>query len=175
MRQFMCVLVSAAMVLSGYAWGDTPVATAADAKMNRTKKCLFPKSKKRAPAWVCHAQTGGLAVAAVGAAAKSKAGLAFMEQMAAADARAQLVQKLRVPMHKKMPGSAGTANGETAERDKAFITRISEESLSGTKIMKRAYSPNGTLYVLMVLDETDAQKLRETIKAHDFGQQRGEP
>lgn len=157
MRKLMFVLLSAALVLSGYAVGDTLAVTAPQAKVGKAKKCLFPKSKKRAPAWVCNAQSDGLAVAVVGSAAKSKAGMAHMEQMAAADARAQLVRNLRGREQKK------SASGTDAENSDA--AGISEETLTGLKIMKRAYAPNGTLYVLMGLDETETQKLREAINA----------
>lgn len=157
MRKIMFVLLSAALVSSGYAIGETLAVVSTQAKVVKAKKCLFPKSKKRAPAWVCDAQAGGLAVAAVGAAAKSKAGLAHMEQMAAADARAQLVRILRGT------GQKNTIPTTDAENRDAAI--ISEETLTGTKIIKRTYAPNGTLYVLIGLDEADAQKLREAINA----------
>ena len=162
MRKLMSVLLSVAMVLSGYAVGDTLSVTGSQAKVSKAKKCLFPKSRKRAPAWVCDAHADGLAVAAMGSAVKSKAGLAHMEQMAAADARAQLVRSLRRAERKNSASSANAANGDAAE--------ISEETLTGAKIIKRAYAPNGTLYVLMGLDETEAQKLREAIKASELGQ-----
>lgn len=160
MRKLLFVLLSAALVLSGYAVGDTLVVNAPQAKVSKAKKCLFPKSRKRAPAWVCNAQADGLAVAAVGSAAKSKAGLAHMEQMASADARAQLVRDLRGKARQKSASGADATNSDVAG--------ISAETLTGTKIMKRAYAPNGTLYILMGLDETEAQKLREAINANDL-------
>ena len=140
MRKFLCVLFSATLVLSGYALADTP--STADTKVKKTKKCLFPKSKKRAPDWVCNAHADGLAVAAVGSAVKSGAGLSFMEQMATADARTHLAQNLRGSVQKKVAGSDG-----------APTTRIIDESLQDTKVIKSAYGPDGTLYVLVGLDE----------------------
>lgn len=160
MRKVMCMLLSAAMILSSNAWGDT--STTLNPKAVKAKKCFFPKSKKRAPVWICNAQADGLTVAAVGSAAKSQAGLAFMEQMAEADARSQLVQNVRGSTRKIIANE-----GKTAAPDNAFIAKISEESLSGTKIMKRTYGPDGTLYVLMGLNASDAQKLREAINAHN--------
>lgn len=147
MRKFFCVLLSATMVLSGYALADTPATT--DAKVKKAKKCVFPKSKKRAPDWVCNAHADGLAVAAVGSAAKSDAGLSFMEQMATADARTHLAQNLRSAGQKKM-----------ADSDGASTTSVTNESLQNTKVMKSAYGPDGTLYVLVGLDEAGVQKLR---------------
>lgn len=160
---FFCVLLSVALVLSTDALGGTPTATA---KAVKGKKCLFPKSKKRAPTWVCDAKVEGLTVTAVGSAAKSKAGISFMEQMAAADARTHLAQNLSGPVQKNIAGSANAANS-----DSASITRIANESLQGTKVMKKAYGPNGTLYVLVGLDEASAKKLNESITA-DYLQQK---
>lgn len=166
MRKLMSALLSAALLLSGYAVGDALAVAAPQAKTSKAKKCLFPKSKKRAPAWVCNVQAGGLAVAAVGYAAKSKAGLAHMEQMASADARAQLARSLRGTGQKNSASGTDAANGEVASS--------SEETLTGSKIVKRAYAPDGALYVLMGLDEIEAQKLREASHANGLEQKNKE-
>jgi len=158
MRKIFYLLLSAALVLSVDALGDTLTATSADAKAKRTKKCVFPKSLKRAPDWVCNAHADGLAVAAVGSAAKSDAGISFMEQMAAADARTRLARSVREPRQKKIAGSKGSANKNTAERDGALTTSITNESLQSTKILKSAYGPDGTLYVLVGLDEASVHR-----------------
>lgn len=169
MRKLLCVLLSATLALSVDALGSTP--TPPTAKVKKAKKCLFPKSKKRAPNWVCDAQADGWAVAAVGSAAKSGAGISFMEQMAAADARAHLAQSLSSSAQKNISGNANAENKGTTDRDNALITRIADESLQGTKIIKKIYGPKGTLYVLVGLDETSAKKLNESITA-DYLQQK---
>lgn len=115
------------MALSLEASAEAPGAVGGKAKID--KKCLFPKSKKRAPDWVCNANSDGVKRAALGSAAKSKAGLAFMEEMAAADARTRLAQK--------------QASG------------LSEEKLRGSKILKKIYAPDGTLYVLVGFEGAD--------------------
>jgi hypothetical protein len=74
----------------------------------------------------------------VGSAAKSDAGIAFMEQQAAADARTKLARRLRGATTNKMTASDG-----------AVITETTHESLRGTKILKSVYGPDGTLYVLV--------------------------
>lgn len=141
MRKFVCALLSVSMLLSGYARADASVAL--KNKAAKSKKCLFPKSGKRAPAWVCNAQADGFALTAVGAAPKSKAGLAFMEQMAEADARAKLARDMR-----------------RSERGNSAINAVAAESentaeLKGCKVLKRAYGPNGTLYLLMAADAAE--------------------
>ena len=156
---FLCALLYAAFFLGGDAMGGTPTATA----NVKTKKCSFPKSRKRAPTWVCDAKIDGLAVTAVGSAARSRAGISFMERMATADACAHLAQNLSEAVQHNIAGGTNAANKDTADRDKALITRITDESLQGTKAIKRAYGPNGTLYVLVGLDEENAKKLNESI------------
>jgi hypothetical protein len=165
MRKFLCVLLSAVMFLSVDAWGAAPATASATAKVKKAKKCLFPKSRKRAPTWVCDAKVDGLAVTALGLAAKSGAGISFMEQMAAADARTHLAQNLRGSGQKTIARSANAANKDMAGRDSALKPRITDESLQGTKVIKKVYGPNGTLYVLVGLDEASAQKLRESATA----------
>jgi hypothetical protein len=162
MSKYFCVLLSAVLVLSVSALGNAPAMAASDARVIKAKKCLFPKSKKRAPGWICNAQVDGLAVTAVGSATKSAAGISFMEQMAAADARVQLARNVRAEVQKNTPGSDVAVDKDT---DRALIAKITNDSLSGTKIIKIAYGPKGTLYVLVGLDETNAKKLVESITA----------
>ena len=86
--------------------------------------------------------------------------------MAAADARTHLARNLSGVVQKKTAGSTNAANRDTAGRDSALITRITDESLQGTKVIKRAYGPNSKLYVLVGLDEASAKKLNESITAN---------
>ena len=160
-----CMLLVVAMLMNGYAWGDNLATVAMPAKVNKAKKCFFPKSKKRAPAWVCNPQAEGLAVAVVGSSEKSKAGMAYMEQMAAADARVHLLQSLHESVQPEVADSEDTKNKNTADNNST--TKLTSESLTDTKIIKRTYGPNGTLYVLIGIDEMTAQKLREAMSATD--------
>lgn len=162
MRKLLCVLLSAALVLSFDALGGATSSVSATAKVKKTKKCLFPKSKKRAPSWVCDARADGVAVAAVGSAAKSGAGISHMEQMAAADARSRLVQNVRESVKKDNATGKAAANKNMAATESALTTN---DTLQGAKIIKKAYGPKGTLYVLVGLDEANAKKLRESIAA----------
>jgi hypothetical protein len=161
MHSFRCVLLIATIALSSSVW-STELPSTANAKASKAKKCVFPKSKKRAPAWVCNAHAEGMEVAAVGSSAKSKAGKSFMEQMAVADARARLAQKLSESAQPKTESSQDGAN--PPESGRTVIAKNTNESLENTKIIKRSYSPNGTLYVLIGIDEAGAQKLRNAIR-----------
>lgn len=171
MRAISCLLLSAAMALPAGAWAGAPSAVPA-AQMKKAPKCLFPKTRKRAPEWVCSAHGDGLAIAAVGSFAKSGAGNSFMEQMAAADARVHLAQKLRSAVRSRIAGHEGAAKAARSRRDDALVTKITNESLRGTKIVESAYAPDGKLYVMVGLDEAGAQSMIESISADYLAQRR---
>lgn len=135
MRRTFSTVLTATMLVSGHALGDVPSETGNAAKAGI---CVFPDSRKRAPTWVCKPKAQGWAITAVGRAAKSDAGIAFMEQQAAADARAKLVRRLNGEDNKKSTSSDGTV-----------ITETIHASLRGTRILKSVYGPDGTLYVLV--------------------------
>lgn len=160
MRKLICVLLTSTLLLGLNAWSATVDATA---KAQKTKKCLFPKSKRRAPVWVCIEREEGLAIMAVGSFHKSGAGSEFMEQMATADARAKLVQKLNAPVQKKIADSGAGTNG--TKPDRVLLNKISDEILQGTKVLKKAYGPKGKLYVLLGYDEEGTRLLQESIIA----------
>jgi hypothetical protein len=86
-----------------------------------------------------------------------------MEQMAAADARMRLARDLRGSVQNRIKGSADYPSKEAADRDSALITRIANDSLTGAKIIRSTFSPDGTLYVLVGLDDTNAKKIIESI------------
>jgi hypothetical protein len=149
------------MVLSNYALGEDSASGTTQPTVKKVKRCLFTKSSKRAPLWVCDAHAEGLVVTAVGSASKTKAGFAHMQQMALADARTHLAQKLSESSQPAVEGREEAANQNTTERGSALITKTTQESLEGTKVIKRTTGPDGTLYVLIGLDEAGVQKLRE--------------
>lgn len=160
--KFIYVSLSAVLLMGLSACGSTP------AKVAAAPECTFPNSmpKEAAPGWVCDEPVPGIAVSAVGSAQKSQAGLAFMKQMASADARVQLAQSVRIQvanMIKQYAETTGAAGQETVDQVNSSVTKqITNESLSGTKILKSTTGPDGTLYVLVGLDEESAQKITET-------------
>lgn len=165
MRILLSVLLSAALVAGADARGETQASAATSATVKKGKKCTFPKSRKRAPEWVCTPRAQGLAVAAVGSAARSKAGASFMEQMATADARARLARDVRQAVRKKVMGGAPAASNKVDERDEAVMTAVTNDTLQGAKVEKKVYGPKGTLYVLVGLDAAHAKQLIESITA----------
>ena len=121
--------------------------------------CVFPDAPTApAPGWVCDEPVAGIAVSSVGSATKSAAGHSFMKNMAATDARVQLAQSMQVHvqnMVKQYAETTGAADSETVDKVNTSVTKqITDESLVGTKIYKTRTSPNGTLYVLLGMDES---------------------
>ena len=128
--------------------------------------CVFPDAPEVvAPGWVCDEPVEGIAVSAVGTAEKSGAGMSFMKNMAATDARVQLAQAMKVQvqnMVKQYVETTGAATSETVDKVNTSVTKqITDESLVGTKIFKTRTSPNGTLYVLLGMDGGATAKAAE--------------
>jgi hypothetical protein len=135
-------------------------------KKEEVAECLYEGTTTKAPGWICDEPVPGVPVSAVGSAEKSDAGLSFMKQMAATQARVQLAQQMKVQvsnMIKQFVETTGAANNETVDRVNGSVTKqITDQSLVGTKILKSISAPNGRVYVLVGLDEASTQKIAET-------------
>jgi hypothetical protein len=63
-------------------------------------------------------------------------------------------------MIKQYAETTGAGDAETVDRVNTSVTKqITNESLAGTKIMRSIQAPDGTLYVLVGLDESTRQAL----------------
>ena len=164
--RLMVVMVCLTMPVFNQALADTAANKVGAGKVIKEKKCQFPKSRKRAPNWVCTGKDSSMAVTAVGSFHKSAAGIAFMEQMAATDARVNLAQKLHDEVQKEISARKGLTGKQGVDRE--LIKKITDEELQGTKILKSIYSPKGTLYMLIGIEEESAQKFRENIAKKYF-------
>lgn len=132
-----------------------------------TPDCTFPDAPAvAAPGWVCDEPVEGLAVSAVGSADKSGAGLNFMKQQATTAARVQLAQMMKVQvqnMVKQFAETTGVGDSETVDMVNSSVTKqLTDETLVGTRMYKSKTSPNGTLYVLVGLDDNAATLINET-------------
>ena len=158
MSKIVKILLSALIAVGIAGCGSTPTKIA-------VADCVFPNSDKAAPGWVCDEPVEGMQVTAVGSAAKSDAGVGFMKQMAATEARVQLAQNMRVQvqnMIKQYVETTGAASKETVDRVNTSVTKqITDQSLQGTRIVKSTTGPDGTMYVLVGLDTAGAQQLTE--------------
>jgi len=158
MSKNLNMLLISAVVL-GHAACSTP-------KKDVISECVFPGTDKSAPLWVCDAPVEGMTVGAVGSTQKSEAGAAFMKQMATTDARVQLAQSMKVQvqnMIKQYAETTGAGSAETVDRVNTSVTKqITDQTLQGTKVFRSIVAPDGSMYVLVGLDEASAQKLTET-------------
>ncbi len=164
MPQITKVLLMSVVALGVAACSTTP------AKVEKVAECVFPSSDQAAPLWVCDARVEGMSVGAVGSAARSDAGIAIMKQIAATEARVQLAQNLKVQvqnMIKQYAETTGAGSKETVDRVTASVAKqITDQTLQGAKILRSIVAPDGTMLVLVGMDEAAAQKLTETaIKA----------
>lgn len=159
MREFIFALLSIVIVIGATGCSST------QAKVEKMAVCVFPNSHESAPGWVCDQPVEGMLVAAMGSSVKSDAGYDFMKQMAVTGAQGQLAQNMRVQvqnMIKQYAETTGAASKETVDLVNTSVTKqITDESLQGTKIAKSIIGPDGTLYVIVGLDEAGAQKLTE--------------
>ncbi|MDH3325277.1 MAG: LPP20 family lipoprotein [Gammaproteobacteria bacterium] len=125
--------------------------------------CVFPNTEKAAPGWVCDEPVPGLDVQAVGIAEPSKAGVSFMKDMAAADARGRLAEQTKVrvsKMVKKYLGTTGVADSETVDAAaSSTLKTVTSEELVGSKVYKSRTGPNGRMFVLLGLDAAAAERI----------------
>lgn len=140
------------------------------AKVEKMAACMFPDSDDVAPLWVCGTPVEGMAAGAVGSAARSDAGSAFMKQIAANEARVELAQTMKVQvqnMIEQYAGASGTGSKETVDRVRASVARqITDQTLYGSRIFKSIMAPDGEMFVLVGLDDAGVQNLAEiAIKA----------
>jgi hypothetical protein len=126
-------------------------------------ECTFPDSPKdAAPLWVCDAPVDGVPVSAIGSHEKSAAGVAFTRDQATALARVRLAQNMRTHvqnMIKQFAETTGSGKTETVDRVNTSVSKlITNESIEGSKVFRTATSPNGTMYVLVGLDQVTAEQ-----------------
>lgn len=160
MSKITNVLLVSVMALGLAACGSNPVAS------QKVADCVFPNTQESAPGWICDEPVEGVAVSAVGSAEKTAAGIDFMKQMAATSARVQLAQRMKVQvanMIKQYAETTGAGKDETVDKVNTSVTKqITNETLVGTRIFKSRQGPDGTMFVLVGLDEASAQKLTES-------------
>ncbi len=140
------------------------------ARMEKKAACMFPDSDDAAPLWVCGDPVEGVAAGAVGSAARSDAGTAFMKQIAANEARTELAQTMKVRVQDMITRYAvanGVGSKEVDERVGASVARqITEQTLYGSRLVKSVMAPDGEMFVLVGLDDAGVQSLAEiAIKA----------
>jgi len=152
---FALTLAAAALLAAGCA-SKAPKMAEAD--------CVFPQTKEKAPPWVCRqGNVEGVAVWEIGSWQKTGAGVGFQQDQAALSGRTRLAQQMRSVVSsglKQFMGTTGAGATETVDQVASSTAKsISNESLVGSKIMRTVYAPDGTVYVLVGIDEAAAKKI----------------
>ena len=120
--------------------------------------CVYPDgSDKAAPGWICDEPIAGVSVSAVGIAGPTKAGPSFQKDTATADARGKLVEQFQVQVDKMVKsylGTTGIGDSETVDSvSQSVLKTVSSDTLYGSKVFKSRVGPDGSMYVLVGLDE----------------------
>ena len=160
MKRLIIALTSGVIALGLVACGGKEAT-----KPQMVADCVFPNTNTPAPGWICDEPVPGLDVQAVGIAEPSKAGISFMKDMAAADARGRLAEQMKVrvnKMVKKYLGTTGVADTETVDAAaSSTLKTITSEELVGSKVYKTRTGPNGRLFVLLGLDAAAAERIAQ--------------
>ena len=162
----MCKSLNALLFAAATLCATACTTVAPPVKIFKSAECVFPSTDKEAPPWVCDVPVEGMKIGAVGSAPKSEAGLDFMKQMAATSARTQLAQIIKVQvqnMIKQYAETTGAASKESVDRVNTLVTKqITNETLTGTKILRSIVAPDGSVFVLVGLDDAAFQTLTES-------------
>jgi ribosomal protein S20 len=150
---------AAALLLVGGLTGCTKQETV------QTPECVIDGGT--APSWVCDEGSnleGG--IAAVGSAEKNPLGRNFQKTEATAAARDALTRQISVKvknMFKQFQASTGIGDEQTAEKATTNVSKqVASQTLNGSKVTNKWFSPTGTMYVLVVLP--DASTVKEAVK-----------
>jgi len=119
----------------------------------KIKSCNFPDNpKEEAPLWVCNVNIEGYVITGVGSVRSSKAGIQFMTNQAATNARVVIAQELKTKVSNEIKNyieSKGLGDSETVINVSSSVaSQITDSILVGSKILRTVSSSNGTLYVL---------------------------
>ncbi len=136
--------------------------------------CLWPGSEKEAPNWVCpeHRNDPGslLAAASYG---PSKADFFFQENMAALRARQQLAEMIVLRYSgrvRNMVEATGSGSAEVVDSyGENLAASLSQHNFHGSRIMARSMAPDGSVWVLVGMDEQLAHKHAEQVASTAFG------
>lgn len=166
MNKKRVVLLSSlmAVALTGCFGGKTALKSEPKAVV----ECVFPDAPNQAaPLWICDAPVEGVAVSAVGSHEKSAAGPSFMKDQAAAAARVNLAQQMKVHvtnMIKQYVETTGAAASETVDKVNTSVSKlITAETIVGSRVFRSTTSPNGSVYVLVGLDPSVTKEATEKV------------
>ena len=111
-----------------------------------------------APKWTCTPFVDG-AIAEVGVAPKTAAGIGFQRRVALANARSNLAQQIETLVKDKVETftrSTGIGAGEAVDSVATAVSKqVAKVTLKGSKQVDAWQAPSGTLYVLVAVPEKE--------------------
>jgi|JI8StandDraft_2_1071088.scaffolds.fasta_scaffold21279_3 hypothetical protein len=133
-------------------------------KAEEVAECVFPQTTAKAPMWVCsQGAVEGVAVWATGSYQKTAAGAAFQQDQATLNGRTRLAQQMRVVVTSGLKAAiqtTGAGASETVDQVASSASKsISAETLVGSRVFRTAYAPDGTMFVLVGVDEAAAKRV----------------
>lgn len=133
-------------------------------KIEEQADCVFPQTSAKAPIWVCgQGVLEGVAVWAPGSYQKTGAGAAFQQDQATLSGRVRLAQQMRTMVTagvKAHINTTGSGKSETVDQvASSTANSITAETLVGTRVYRTAYAPDGTMFVIVGMDEANAKRV----------------
>ncbi|MBY6106789.1 LPP20 family lipoprotein [Ferrimonas balearica] len=136
-----------------------------------TLACTFPDAAETAaPEWVCDEAVAGYALTGVGYAKQNPAGIGFMKEVAANDGRVKMAQTFRTRIAATFRSSVVASGIDGDDTTNTLIEtasrNLTEQTLSGARILKSRTSPTGALYVLVGMSDADYERtMKAALKA----------
>ena len=171
MSKITNVLLMSAIAFGLSACGSNPPKEEPKAKV---ADCTYPSSPNdAAPDWVCTGTLEGVEVSAQGSEKIVGGEIDFAQTMAIASARTKLAAQLKTHVTasvKKYMETTGAGNSATVDKVNTSVTKqITDATLVGSRMFKSKTSPDGTIYVLVGMDEKAVQKATETAVKTSMG------
>ncbi|GAA4897985.1 LPP20 family lipoprotein [Ferrimonas pelagia] len=144
------------IIFSGLLWGCS-------SNQDTVLQCTFPDAADQAaPAWVCDESLKGYALTGVGFAKQNPAGIGFMKDVASNDARVKMAQAFRTQVAAVFRQSVSVTGSDGDDATETLIEsasrNVTEQALSGTRVIKSRTSPSGAMYVLIGMSDADYER-----------------
>ncbi|HIP54866.1 MAG TPA: hypothetical protein EYH11_05285 [Sulfurimonas autotrophica] len=151
MKTFVRVIVAGVLVATMTGCGGEAPKPAGDPDFRCKQEGVL------APKWTCVPMVEG-AYAGVGIAPKSSAGMGHMRRVALANGRSDLAQQIKSQVKDKVETftrTTGVGDAETVDTVSTTVSKqIAKVDLAGSKAVDAWTAPSGTLYLLVVVPET---------------------
>lgn len=148
-------------------------------KLAEQAECVFPQSSAKAPIWVCgQGVLEGVAVWAPGSFQKTAAGAAFQQDQATLVGRVRLAERMQSVVTAGVTsyiGTTGAGKSETVDQVASSTAKsITSATLVGSRVFRTAYGPDGTMFVLVGMDESSAKRVVEQAVATSMNNNRAQ-